>query len=203
MNRVALMLLSTAIIAQTAGAGARTLGTSQGQTAASGISEHQTAQALEEFKKLLQEESDLLETVVKNLEKQVQLGTIQSDGPEITSAKQAFLELQQRMAAFDAGTVLLPATFIAVDQGHGQAIASARNEGHASEARQRYRKLLEKEIEVVKAQNGALDKKFEAGAIDRYGPEVISARRELLELQQRLALFDVGILLSPATPTKR
>ncbi len=51
---------------------------------------------------------------------------------------------------------------------------------------------------MVRLQINALDKKFQIGAVDINGPEMMSAKKELLELQQRMAIFDAGLLLPAA-----
>ena len=155
--------------------------------------------ALERYKTLLQAEINTVDTQLRVLRNQIQSGKIDRGGPEIISARRALLQLRQRMAAFDAGVILMPTAPPVTIQKNKQATPSTNDaKQKIRQAREDFRKFLEEEIELAKLQMNVLDKKFEAGALDINGPEMISAKRDLFELQQRMAIFDAGLLLPPA-----
>lgn len=173
----------------------------QMQAADSTPGDQKYQQALERYKSLLQAEMNTVETQIKVLRNQIQSGKIGPDGPEFISARRAHLQLRQRMAAFDAGVIQIPEAppiALLTIQKNKKAIPSSEAELKIRKAREDFGNFLEEEIELVKLQISALGKKFQAGALDINGPEMMSAKRELFELQQRMAVFDAGLLL-PST----
>ena len=169
--------------------------------AASTQSDQKYQQALERYKSLLQAEINTVETQIKVLRNQIQSGKIGPEGPEFLAAKKDLLQLRQRLAAFEAGVIQMPAqsaVTLATKRGKQEAVPAGEAELKVKQARNDYGKLLEEEIELVKLQLHALDKRFQIGTLDINGPEMMSAKRELLELQQRMAIFDAGLLLPTA-----
>ena len=162
------------------------------QAAAFTSSDQKYQQALERYKSLLQAEINTVQTQLRVLGNQIHTGKIRPDGPEIISARRAHLQLLQRMAAFDAGVIQIPEAPSITLLPASEANLKAR------QAREDFGKFLEEEIELVKLQIKALDKKFQAGALDMNGPEMMSTKRELFELQQRMAVFDAGLLMPSA-----
>jgi hypothetical protein len=172
----------------------------QKQTTASNASDQKYQEALERYKRLLQVEINTVETQLKALRLQVVSGKIGPDGAEIISARKALMQLRQRMAAFDAGVIQIPAApavSVLTNQRNEETIPARETELKIRHAHEDFGKFLEEEIELVKLQINALDKKFQTGTLDINSPEMMSAKRELLELQQRMAVFDAGLLLSP------
>ncbi len=118
----------------------------------------------------------------------------------IAAYKRVVQEFPDQIKLADASRNYLSKTF-GIDQ--DQTSASKTSERQSALAREKYRKLLEEEIKLVEMRMNVLDKQLQIGTVNPDGPEIYSAKRELVELQQRLAAFDAGIIQLPATPFKR
>jgi transposase-like protein len=86
----------------------KTYGLSQAQLATGGNPEGIAARR--KYRMLLQQQIRLAEVYIAGLEKRVQTGTISPSGPEMLAARNALLELQRTLAAFDAGAPIPPIT---------------------------------------------------------------------------------------------
>ena len=71
-----------------------------------------------------------------------------------------------------------------------------------TEARQRYRVLLEQEIRLVEGQIVSMQRRVETGLAAPEGPEMTALKKELLELKRTMAAFDAGAMPIPANIIK-
>jgi len=108
----------------------------------------------------------------------------------IAAYRRVLQEFSDQAALADASRNYLTKTFgIALDQ------AGAAAGLQTLEARKRYRELLLQEIGLVERQIQAAEHRVEAGLQSQ--ESIIPLRRELLDLQRTLAVFDAGGLLVP------
>lgn len=82
----------------------------------------------------------------------------------------------------------------------GKGRETSEYERQVMEARQRYRKALEMEIQLVESQIAQTERRIQIGTASFN--EMSNLRKELLELQQRMAIFDAGGMPLPSATQK-
>jgi tetratricopeptide (TPR) repeat protein len=89
--------------------------------------------------------------------------------------------------------------YLSKTYGLNQAQLAAGSNPETIAARRQYRLLLEQEIQLMETRIVDLEKQVQAGTIWPSSSEMITARRELLELRRNLVAFDAGAPIPPIT----
>jgi len=110
----------------------------------------------------------------------------------IAAYKRVAQEFGDQTQLADASRNYLSKTY-----GLSQEQLAAGGNREAIAARREYRRLIEEEIRLAEMQIAGLEKRVQTGGISPSGPEMIAARRELLDMQRTLVAFDAGAPIPP------